>query len=66
MAKEKKKYKQIEPEPQYVSEPVISYNKLPCQFTQEELLEQIETAREQYKNGEFITWEELKKDWATW
>ncbi|WP_163178508.1 hypothetical protein [Bacteroides sp. 51] len=69
--KEKKKYpKHEEDQEQFIlSEPTATYHvqgKRPCQFTMEELKEEIRQSMEDIKAGRVHTWEEIKADMDSW
>jgi len=69
--KEKKKHNKLyeEQEQNQLSEEAVAYElkgKRPCQFTVEELKEEIRQSLEDVKAGRVYTWEEIKSEMDTW
>lgn len=68
---EKKKYTKHEetPEVNRLSEEAATYHvarKRPCQFTVEELKEEIRLSMEDIKAGRVYDFEDVLKEWDTW
>ena len=46
---------------EYTKKLIAEENKRPCQYTDEEILQRIEESEKQYKEGHYISLEELEK-----